>query len=180
MGVLFFPLRSCFRCATQASRPENADLFFDDEAAHSRSTYAYDALIIELSLVVNIFFFAGGLAGRLHANNIPSLFLRGIPTGGLILRQRWQILIPRGKTAVVSKPIAAASRKSAVGAFRAVWGFWLGMSIVYLAGYLNRCANVGRIGLGLRDPILCQAPLVGTSTINFFPQPSISRPACEV
>jgi hypothetical protein len=58
---------------------------------------------------------------------------------------------------VVSNQIAGAGRNSAVGAFRAVWGFWLAMSLVYLAGYLHVAVLGGRYSQGL---LLASLPIL--------------------
>ena len=44
----------------------------------------------------------------------------------------------------MSSPTAAASQDSSVGAFRVLWGLWIGMSLVYAAGYLHVAVLGGR------------------------------------
>ena len=66
---------------------------------------------------------------------------------------------------MVSNPIAGASRKSAVSAFRAVCGFWLGMSIVYLVGYLHVAVLGGRYGQGL---LLASLPILQAIWISAY------------
>jgi hypothetical protein len=49
---------------------------------------------------------------------------------------------------IVSNSPAAANRNSAVGAFRVLWRLWIGMSLVYAAGYFHVAVLGGRYSQG--------------------------------
>ncbi|MGA9977745.1 MAG: hypothetical protein WBQ08_03850 [Candidatus Sulfotelmatobacter sp.] len=65
----------------------------------------------------------------------------------------------------MSSSTAAASQVSAVCAFRVVWALWIGMSLVYAAGYFRVAVLGGRYSQGL---LLASLPVLQAIWIPFY------------
>ncbi len=77
---------------------------------------------------------------------------------------------------MASNPIAGPSRNSAVGAFRLLWGLWIGMSLVYAAGYFRVAVLGGRYSQGVP---LASLPVLQAVLIPFYVWRKQFRSAAE-